>query len=126
MTVENLMIGVIVVGILALLAALAAMNRANRIMDGTAAPGEKAVPAAAPPAKAPVPYNPAPAAQAGGQQIIAVISAAVAAMMSEQAPGVPYAITGVSRASATGVSRARGGERPAWGFAGMQQNTRPF
>lgn len=48
---------------------------------------------------------------------IAAISAAVAAMMEEESPGVSYTITNIQRTR---------GNRPVWGFAGMQQNTRPF
>lgn len=50
-------------------------------------------------------------------QTIAAISAAVAMMMDEQAPGVQYAITGIERSM---------NSRPVWGFAGMLRNTRPF
>lgn len=67
---------------------------------------------------APAPVGAAPVVQAGiSEETVAVISAAVAAMMDESRPGVAYAVQSIRRS---------GGARPVWGFAGMQQNTRPF
>lgn len=51
------------------------------------------------------------------EETVAAISAAVYAYMSETEPGALYRIAGISRTA---------GVRPVWGFAGMQQNTRPF
>jgi|GEM_PF-535103 len=51
------------------------------------------------------------------EETVAVISAAVACMMQASAPHSAYAITGIKRGKEP---------RPVWGFAGMQQNTRPF
>lgn len=51
------------------------------------------------------------------EEAVAVISAAVYAYLEEESPGVSYQIAAIDRAKST---------RPAWGFAGMQQNTRPF
>lgn len=79
----------------------------------------KAAPAAAPvkaTAPAPAPSTPPPA---GGipEETVAAISAAVACVMAESSPGVPYSIRNISRARES---------RPIWGLAGMQQNTKPF
>lgn len=76
-------------------------------------------PSSAPPAaKGP---STSPAVQQGiAQETVAVISAAVAAVMDEQNPGVAYSIAGIQP-----QQRSRA-QRPVWGFAGMQQNTRPF
>lgn len=61
---------------------------------------------------------PSPVVQAGiDEETVAVISAAVYSCMDSAAMGTQYAISGIKRAA---------GERPVWGFAGMQQNTRPF
>ena len=52
------------------------------------------------------------------EEVVAVISAAIAAMMSaEGVPAGSYAVKSVKRAREA---------RPAWAMAGMQQNTRPF
>ena len=80
-------------------------------------PIESAPPAASAPA-APTAAPPAMAVQGGIEEdTVAAISAAVAYMMQESAPGVAYAVTDIRRNSFV---------RPVWGFAGMQQNTRPF
>lgn len=90
------------------------------------------------PAPAQVAAIPDPAAGSPDNVTIAVISAAIACVMD-----VPYTITGVSPVGevvlpmpATALSAAapaqpaaaavKKRERPAWGFVGMQQNTRPF
>ncbi|MDR2909004.1 MAG: OadG family protein [Oscillospiraceae bacterium] len=76
-----------------------------------------AEPAMAAPANAPV----QPAGSFAGSGIpagtVAAIAAAVAAVMEESSPGVPYTITGVRRERES---------RPAWSLAGAMQNTRPF
>lgn len=88
-------------------------------LSGTGKSGKAAPAPAAVKATASVPAaKPAPAVQAGiSGETVAVISAAVAALMDEQAPGMNYAVTGIRRKRFS---------RPVWGFAGMQQNTRPF
>lgn len=59
----------------------------------------------------------APAVQAGiEEETVAAIMAAVSCM-TDQASGVGYAVRSINRAKS---------DRPVWGFAGMQQNTRPF
>ena len=70
---------------------------------------------AAPAAKA---AAPAPVVASGiSGETVAAISSAVACYMEESAPGVSYAIRSIGRPRES---------RPVWGFAGMQQNTRPF
>jgi sodium pump decarboxylase gamma subunit len=89
---------------------------------------KKAAPPSVPaPAAVPVPaaVQPVAAPQAvaagDGGEVIAVISAAVSAYMEETAPGAAYAITGITPRP----GRVKD-TRPAWGFAGMRQNTEPF
>jgi hypothetical protein len=43
--------------------------------------------------------------------------------MDAEAPGVEYTVQSIQQSVRRGAHRA---QRPAWGFAGMQQNTRPF
>lgn len=73
---------------------------------------------AEPESSAPV-LRPAASLNAVGieEETVAAISAAVYSYMDITSPGVSYAIKSISRAT---------GKRPVWGFAGMQQNTRPF
>lgn len=52
-----------------------------------------------------------------GDEVVAVISAAVASVLDGDAPSGGYAVTSITRSLSA---------RPVWGFAGMQQNTRPF
>lgn len=93
------------------------MNREKEKPQPQASP--PAAPATAPKsAPAPMPVPKVPNVQAGiGEETVAVIAAAVAAVMDEESPGAAYAVTEIKR---------QRGERPVWGFAGMQQNTRPF
>jgi hypothetical protein len=56
-------------------------------------------------------------------ETVAVISAAVAAFMEAEAPGAEYALQSIQQSVRRGPARV---QRPVWGFAGMQQNTRPF
>lgn len=74
---------------------------------------------AAAPAKANAPVaKAAPTINPGiSGETVAAISAAVACCMETSAPGVSYAIRSIGRPRES---------RPVWGFAGMQQNTRPF
>ena len=73
---------------------------------------------------APVSAPAAPAKQAGNE-VIAAISAAVAMCMADTAPGVSYEIKSIAPAARSGSAR-RIGNRPAWGYAGMRQNTEAF
>lgn len=58
-----------------------------------------------------------PAVQAGiEEETVAAIMAAVSCM-SDSGSNTHYAVRNINRAKI---------ERPVWGFAGMQQNTRPF
>ncbi len=92
--------------------------------QGSSASGGKA--STAPSVPAPKAAAPAPKTQAKpvvqsddlGDDVIAVISAAIAAIMDEE--GVP-----AGSYSVKSIKRAREA-RPAWAMAGMQQNTRPF
>ncbi|MDL2232952.1 OadG family protein [Ruminococcaceae bacterium OttesenSCG-928-L11] len=71
-----------------------------------------------------IPAPPAPPTvqdTASGNEVVAVIAAAVNAYMEEDAPGTPYRISSI----APRAGRAKE-LRPAWGFAGMRQNTEPF
>lgn len=62
--------------------------------------------------------SPVPAVQSGiEEEIVAVIAAAASSYMEATEPGKSFAVTSISRSQ---------GPRPVWGFAGMQQNTRPF
>lgn len=59
----------------------------------------------------------APRVQAGiEEETVAAIMAAVSCM-ADSVSGTKYAVKNISRATSG---------RPVWGFAGMQQNTRPF
>ena len=75
-----------------------------------AAPKTEAKPAAPAP-KAPAPVANATAGIPG--EVVAAISAAVASMMG----GKPFAVRSIKRKKQT---------RPAWGAAGIVENTRPF
>lgn len=91
-----------------------AINGTNRQPAGNSRP--------APPAGNAMPVVPAspaaPVVQQGiEEETVAAISAAVYCCMAEADPGVSYAIKSINRVT---------GGRPVWGFAGMQQNTRPF
>ncbi len=71
------------------------------------------------PVAAAVPVS--PRTQEISEEVLAVISAAVAAMAPE---GTHYAVRTVSR-SASGSQRAHG-SRPVWAAAGLAESTRPF
>lgn len=124
----NLMGAVILSGIvivfLILVTLIAVVSVTGRLVNKSAfekkPPAAPAPPTQSAPASAPAAptkgISPAPVVQSGiAQETVAVISASVAAVMDEQAPGVPYAVQSIQRQG-----------RPVWGFAGMQQNTRPF
>jgi sodium pump decarboxylase gamma subunit len=101
---------------IALIILIGSVEGVGRLLSRAAAraaakPGNGAGQAGAPPA---------PAAAGVPAETVAAIAAAVACVMEETSPGVPYTVASVSRA---GGGR---GARPVWGFAGMQQNTRPF
>lgn len=93
------------------------MNRNATKPKPPAPPPASATPTPPPAASQPAPPSSASIVPGVSGETVAVISAAVAAIMDETAPGTPYAITGIQRDR---------GSRPVWGFAGMQQNTRPF
>lgn len=125
----TLAVNVTVTGLLVVFLALIALTLLifimGKIISAVKSPKKPAAPT--PPKAAPKTETaPAPAAAAPqmavedgvGDEVIAVISAVVAALMDEE--GVPagsYAVRSVKRAREA---------RPIWGFAGMQQNTRPF
>ena len=88
------------------------INKLNAFVNGEAQP-------AAAPARATAPSAVAPVHSGIALETVAAISAAVAVCMGESAPGVPYKISSISR-------KVTPGTRPAWGFAGMRQNTEPF
>lgn len=114
---------VVFLALIALVWLIMAMGKIMSMMTGkgdSGKPAEPKAPVSAPkaaPAKSEV--KPAMQVEDGiGDEVIAVISAAVAAMMSaEGAPAGSYAVKSVRRAREA---------RPAWAMAGMQQNTRPF
>jgi len=54
-------------------------------------------------------------------EVIAAISAAVASVMEQ-----PYVITGISPADVASAPGLPQYQRPAWGFAAVQHNTKPF
>lgn len=113
---------IVFIALVVLIALVALMGK----VFGVAKKQPAAVPAsagpsapAAAPAPAVRPATPVMAVQSGvGEEAVAAISAAVAVVMGESgAPGGDYAITSIRRSKDL---------RPVWGFAGMQQNTRPF
>ena len=83
------------------------------------------------PSTAPMIQASAPPPSGESTEVIAVISAAIASVME-----IPYTITSVTPAApvaavaapdlAANLPAAAERRRPVWGFAGMQQNTRPF
>lgn len=113
--------GVVVPGLLivflALVILIAAVFVMGRVFSTSKGGGTAPKAKASPPPAAAAPAKAAPVSGGISGETVAAITAAVACVMEETAPGIPYAITGVTRASSG---------RPVWGFAGMQQNTRPF
>ena len=93
------------------------------VSTGLGSPKKPAQPAAAPKPAAPAAPKAAPqqAAEGIGDDIIAVISAAVASMFGGGESGQPAAEGGFVLRS---IRRAR--ERTSWAQAGMMQNTQPF
>jgi sodium pump decarboxylase gamma subunit len=114
----------LVVVFVALIILIVVVKNTGRIVNQTAsALQSSAKPSAPAPASAPVQAAaaPAPVVQQGiAAETVAVISAAIAAFMEEEAPGAQYSVASIQR------SPNRRVQRPVWGFAGMQQNTRPF
>jgi sodium pump decarboxylase gamma subunit len=115
----------LVVVFIALIILIGVVQLTGRIVSKSAFAPKPQNPSAPtpPPAKtvAPAAAPAAPAVQQGiAQETVAVISAAVAAFMEEEAPGTAYSVASIQKSA---PSRA---QRPVWGFAGMQQNTRPF
>ncbi len=89
---------------------------AKKKTDKPAPQASKQAPAPAVPAAKAAASAPVVASGISGETV-AAISSAVACYMEESAPGVSYAIRSIGRPRES---------RPVWGFAGMQQNTRPF
>ena len=87
--------------------------------EGGAKPDSSSKPAApAAPASRPAPTPPQLVVEDGiGEEVVAVISAAVAAMMGAQGQPGGYVLTSVKRQRSS---------RPVWGTAGVMQNTLPF
>jgi len=90
--------------------------------ESTPPPAAKAMP--------PAPVVQQPATLQSGSEVVAAISGAIACVMQS-----PYAITSITPAVAPasavhsvqpGVPAVPERRRPVWGFAGMQQNNRPF
>jgi sodium pump decarboxylase gamma subunit len=111
--------GLIIVFFVLVMLILLVTLMGKALSRGKAAPPPAPASAAVPAAPRPVVVPQAAAGDSG--EVIAVISAAVSAYMEETAPGTAYAITGIHpRPGRTKDTR------PAWGFAGMRQNTEPF
>ena len=123
-----LVTGILVVFLVLLLLVLliSVMGKVISSISGQGTPSSgktsSTAPAAAPKAPAPAPKAQAapvvPSQDDLGDDVIAVISAAIAAVMDEQ--GIPegsYTVKSIKRAREA---------RPVWAMAGMQQNTRPF
>jgi len=92
----------------------------------SAAPSTPPLLASPPPSAVALPV----ASAAIGAETIAAISAAISVVMDD-----PYTITSITPAASTdaytvaavaAVAALPERRRPVWGFAGMQQNTRPF
>jgi sodium pump decarboxylase gamma subunit len=121
-----LVTGVLVVflALLALVGMIYAMGYVMNMLKGNSG-SKPSAPAKSAPAPAPKAAAPKAAPKAAMQvedgieeEVVAVISAAIAAMMSaEGVPAGSYTVKSVKRAREA---------RPAWAMAGMQQNTRPF
>ena len=118
-----LVTGILVVFLVLLLLVLliSVMGKVISSISGQGTPSSGKT-SAAPKAPAPAPKAQAapvvPSQDDLGDDVIAVISAAIAAVMDEQ--GIPegsYTVKSIKRAREA---------RPAWAMAGMQQNTRPF
>ena len=75
---------------------------------------------ALPDAQQPVPAS----TQQLSGEVVAAISGAISCVM--KAPHVITNVTPVSAPAAAASSARPERRRPVWGFAGMQQNTRPF
>ena len=131
---QGMISSVVIPGMLVVLVALAIMvgciylmsravgriERSKKVPDPVVAPPvQKAALTKAAPAPVPEQLD---AAAAG--ETVAAICAAVTCMMP-----VPHVITGIAPVAA-GVAPSAPAvpqrQRPVWGFAGMQQNTRPF
>ena len=105
---------ILVFGVLVLLYLLITLEgiiftSVDRKKKGAPAPKKEAAPA---PVKAAAPKAPVVEAGIPGE-VVAAISAAVASMMG----GKPFAVRSIKRKKQT---------RPAWGAAGIVENTRPF
>ena len=134
---DGMISGVVIPSMLVVLVALAIMVACIYLMSYVVERiniGKKAAGQTAPPPKAateaaaadPAPVVPAaveaPASLTG--EVVAAICAAVSCVVD-----TPHVVTGIAPAAQTAVSAAPAQpvrQRPVWGFAGMQQNTRPF
>lgn len=109
----------LVIVFLILIILIFAVELVSRLVTGAEKATRHAAPSETKPLiPAPMPaQNPVSVAQDIEEETAAVISAAVYSYINETAPGAAYAIKSITRST---------GKRPVWGFAGMQQNTRPF
>lgn len=111
----------LVIVFLVLIVLIVLVQITGRAVRGNVSKRDEAPPpVASKPQTAPVApvHAPVPEIQSGiDDETVAAISAAIYACMDSAAAGTQYVIRSVKRAA---------GERPVWGFAGMQQNTRPF
>ena len=136
-TVGGMFGSMVIPGMLVVLVALAIMvaiiylmsyvvNRMGLSKKGTDKPAPSKNQAAAPAAAKPVQASPAPAPASASiaGETVAAICAAVSCMID-----TPHTVTSISPVAQPVVSAAPSlpqRQRPVWGFAGMQQNTRPF
>ena len=114
---------VVIVALVLMVACICLMWRIVKQIDHSkknSVPAQKAASAQAAAAPAPVSARPVQNDAQPSGEIVAAICAAVASMMQ-----TPHAVTSIAPASpAPSAMPVR--QRPVWGFAGMQQNTRPF
>jgi len=130
-TIGGMISSVVVPGMLVVLVALAIMVACIYLMSravGRIERGKKASePAASTKKEAPAQVSAAPAtappvddaSSSLAGETVAAICAAVACMVP-----TPHAVTSIVPAAPAPAVPPR--QRPVWGFAGMQQNTRPF
>ncbi|MBO1679459.1 OadG family protein [Bittarella massiliensis (ex Durand et al. 2017)] len=111
---------VTITGLVVVFAALAFLTFCiwlmGKLLSSLTKPKQPAAPKTETKPAAPAPKAPAPVANASAGipgEVVAAISAAVASMMG----GKPFAVRSIKRKKQT---------RPAWGAAGIVENTRPF
>ena len=136
-TVGSMIGGMVIPGMLVVLVALAIMVAIIYFMSYVVArmgvrkndagkPAPSKSQASAPAAVTPAPASPVPAGASASiaGETVAAICAAVACMID-----TPHTVTSILPAAQPAVGAAPvqpARQRPVWGFAGMQQNTRPF